>query len=251
MDILIVEDDAMHRAFLKAVVTNALPEGTCIREAEDGVSAVRQAEENESIDSVIMDLQMPQMNGVEAAKRLWRCRPDMKILFWSNYSEEAYVRGISRIVPDGAVYGYILKSAAEELLQIAMQGVFIGEQCVIDRTVQDLQKTAGNRSMTLTEAELEVLVDLFIGLTDKAIAHRRKISLRSVQARLQGLYGKLGLERHDIPTGPWGATFNPRSRAISVALSRGLVTLDLIAVEEERVARWLDETADGNGAQRD
>lgn len=242
MQMLIVEDDKMHRAFLKSAVISALPECTGVQEAEDGASAIA-CVEAQDVDSVILDLQMPKLNGVETAKRLWRRKPDIKILFWSNYSEEAYVRGISRIVPAGAVYGYVLKSTTEELLQLAIQGVFVGEQCVIDRTIRDLQITTADRSSALSDAELEVLADLFVGLTDKAIAHRRRISLRGVQARLQGLYAKLGLERCDIPTGPWGATFNPRCRAVSIAISRGILTSYMIDAEDTRLERWLGSEA--------
>ncbi len=44
---------------------------------------------------------MNERNGIEAARTIWKERPDTRILFWSNYSDEAYVRGVSRIVPEG------------------------------------------------------------------------------------------------------------------------------------------------------
>jgi DNA-binding NarL/FixJ family response regulator len=68
-----------------------------------------------------MDLQMHPRNGIEAARTIWRERPRTRILFWSNYSDEAYVRGVSRIVPPGAAYGYILKSASDERLRLALR----------------------------------------------------------------------------------------------------------------------------------
>lgn len=240
MTMLIVEDDALHRTFLRSALRHAMPADIDIIEAENGARALKLAEEWD-VDAVVLDLQMPELNGVEAARRLWRRRPETRILFWSNYSEEAYVRGISRIVPDKAVYGYILKSAAEDMLQLAIQGVFIGGQCVIDRTVRELQNADSPPQGALTESEREVLRDLCVGLTDKAIANRRRISLRTVQARLQALYGKLGLDRGDSSCEAWGETFNMRTRAISTALTRGLVTPDQLASDDAELERWLSD----------
>ena len=111
MNVLIAEDDALHRAFLKSAVEHALPDCQQVFEAGDGAVAVEVAGAN-PISGIIMDLQMPESNGVDAARAIWRSNPEMRILFWSNYADEAYVRGVSRIVPAGAVYGYLLKSAS-------------------------------------------------------------------------------------------------------------------------------------------
>ena len=120
MDVLLIEDDPVHRAFLKEVIELALPECTRLLEAEDGLAGERLAHEY-GVTAVVMDLQMPRRTGVEAAKTIWRDRPDTSILFWSNYADEAYVRGISRIVPEGAAYGYVLKTASEERLRLALR----------------------------------------------------------------------------------------------------------------------------------
>lgn len=95
MNVLIAEDDALHRAFLKSVVVNALPECSLVIEAEDGLTAI-QAMQSEQVNGVIMDLQMPGANGVDAAKQIWHEFPDMRILFWSNYADEA-TSAVSRV----------------------------------------------------------------------------------------------------------------------------------------------------------
>lgn len=69
MQMLIVEDDKLHRAFLKSAVEDALPDCTVVQEAEDGTSAVSQAEASQ-LTSVVLDLQLPRLNGVETEKRL-------------------------------------------------------------------------------------------------------------------------------------------------------------------------------------
>jgi DNA-binding NarL/FixJ family response regulator len=220
MDVLIIEDDALHRSYLHEAVRAALPECRSVLEAENGLIGEAQARSSR-IEHVVMDLQMSERNGIEAARTIWRERPDTKILFWSNYSDEAYVRGVSRIVPEGATYGYVLKSASEDRLKLALRSVFMESQCVIDREVRGIQQKSLGNSLGLSDVEYEILIDVALGLTDKAIAHRKHLSLRSVQNRLQQLYEKLDVyesygRNHEGSEG-W---FNLRMRAVAVALQR-------------------------------
>lgn len=237
MNVLIAEDDALHRSFLKSAVKLALPECGQIFEAEDGTDAI-EIINSQVVEGVIMDLQMPRASGVDAAKEIWRQHPDMHILFWSNYADEAYVRGVSRIVPPGAVYGYLLKSASEERLALAVRGVFIQDQCIIDREVRGVQQRSENTLEGLTDSEFEVLTDIALGMTDKAIADRRKISTRGVQSRLKHLYEKLCIDQADVnPT--FGPVFNSRTRAVAVAFSRGLLNVDGLAACQIDLEDWL------------
>ncbi|WP_312408678.1 response regulator transcription factor [Rhizobium sp.] len=236
MNVLIVEDDALHRAFLNEAVRAALPECGHVIEAENGLKGEGQARTSR-IENVVMDLQMSERNGIEAARTIWRERPDTKILFWSNYSDEAYVRGVARIVPEGATYGYVLKSASEERLKLALRSVFVESQCVIDREVRGIQQKSFGNSPGLTDAEYEILVDVALGLTDKAIAKRKHLSLRSVQNRLQQLYEKLGV--YETPGQGSEGWFNLRTRAVAVALSRKVLNASAI----ERAERDLRQSA--------
>ena len=237
MNVLITEDDALHRAFLKTTVENALPECDQVLEAEDGEIAMQKVATND-VFGIIMDLQMPKASGVDAAKEIWRRNPDMRILFWSNYADEAYVRGVSRIVPSGAVYGYLLKSASEERLELAVRGVFLQDQCIIDREVRGIQQRSEDTLEGLTDSEFEVLTDIALGMTDKAIARRRNISTRSVQSRLKHLYEKLCIDASD--TGfEFGPVFNSRTRAVATAFSRGLLNADGLAASQESLDEWL------------
>jgi len=236
MDVLIVEDDALHRAFLNEAVRAALPECGHVIEAENGLKGEGQARTSR-IENVVMDLQMSERNGIEAARTIWRERPDTKILFWSNYSDEAYVRGVARIVPEGATYGYVLKSASEERLKLALRSVFVESQCVIDREVRGIQQKSFGNSPGLTDAEYEILVDVALGFTDKAIAKRKHLSLRSVQNRLQQLYEKLGV--YETPGQGSEGWFNLRTRAVAVALSRKVLNASAI----ERAERDLRQSA--------
>jgi DNA-binding NarL/FixJ family response regulator len=237
MNVLITEDDALHRAFLKTAVEHALPECEQVFEAENGAVAIETVDAH-VVHGIIMDLQMPKASGVDAAKEIWHNNPDMRILFWSNYADEAYVRGVSRIVPAGAVYGYLLKSASEERLELAVRGVFMEDQCIIDREVRGVQQRSEDTLEGLTDSEFEVLTDIALGMTDKAIAERRRISTRSVQSRLKHLYEKLCIDQTEVNPN-FGPVFNSRTRAVAVAFSRGLLNVDGLAANQEMMEDWL------------
>lgn len=239
MNLLIAEDDPFHRSFLRAIVSKALPDCEEIFEAVDGDEAL-ECVKRESIGGVVMDLQMPKASGVAAASGIWHHSPTMRILFWSNYADEAYVRGISRIVPADAVYGYLLKTASEHRLELAVQGVFQEDQCVVDREVRGVQQRSQNIHEGLSDAEFEVLRDIALGMTDKVIAARRSISTRGVQSRLKSLYDKMGIDPTPI-TKEIGPAFNSRTRAVAVAMSRGLLNAEGLAIDEERYKAWLDK----------
>lgn len=235
---LIVEDDTLHRNFLREVIIASDIECTQLIEAADGEEAIRLVQEY-APKGVIMDLQMPKKTGVQAAKAIWAGNPSMPIVFWSNYDDEAYVRGITKIVPPCATYGYILKTSSRERLRRSIQCVFLEGQNVIDQEIRGVQQRSLGRSEGLTESEYEVLLDITLGLTDQAIADRRKISLRSVQGRLQQLYGKLGLI--EMPTLRSGAAeFNSRTRAIAVALMSRLINEKSIETAELDYRRSTD-----------
>lgn len=68
---------------------------------------------------------MRERNGIDAARTIWSERPETRILFWSNYADEAYLRGLTRIVPVGSPYGYVLKTAPVQRLHLAMRAVLV------------------------------------------------------------------------------------------------------------------------------
>lgn len=239
MKVLIVEDDPLHRSYLHEAVCSALPECQTVIEAENGVAGEQLARHHKSAH-IVMDLQMTHRNGIEAARTIWKERPDTRILFWSNYSDEAYVRGVSRIVPDGAAYGYVLKSASDERLKLALRSIFVESQCVIDREVRGLQQKSIGHASSFTDSEYEILVDIALGLTDRAIARRRNLSLRSVQNRLQHLYDKLDVYQVTADEHA-DSRFNLRARAVTVAFLRKLLNYSALERAEAELQDWLKE----------
>jgi DNA-binding NarL/FixJ family response regulator len=234
MKVLIVEDDPLHRAYLNDSVRAALPECDAVIEATDGAEGEALAREVPEAH-VVMDLQMQPRTGIDAARTIWRERPQTRILFWSNYSDEAYVRGVSRIVPPGAAYGYVLKSASDERLRLALRGIFVENQCVIGGAVRGTQQKSLAPSAGISESEYEVLVDIALGLTDRAIATRRGLSLRSVQNRLQSIYAKLDVHGDD----PLVGVYNLRARAVATAVLRKLLNYGALDRAEAELGEWL------------
>ena len=237
---LIVEDDALHRAFLREVISLADISCTELIEADDGDEAVQLAKRH-AVKGVVMDLQMPKKTGVQAARAIWAHDPSLPILFWSNYADEAYVRGITKIVPSSATYGYLLKTSSKERLRRSMQCVFLEGQNIIDREIRDVQQRGADHREGLTDAEYEALLDIAIGLTDQAIANRRAISLRSVQGRLQQLYSKLGVADAP-PVDGHSAIYNSRTRTIAAALTRRLINSKSIEMAEQEYLKWTSST---------
>jgi DNA-binding NarL/FixJ family response regulator len=187
---------------------------------------------------IVMDLQMSRRNGIEAARTIWREHPQRRILFWSNYSDEAYMRGISRIVPGGAAYGYVLKSAADARLKLALRSIFVENQCVIDTEVRGLQQRSLTQSSALTDSEYEILTDIALGLTDRSIARRRHLSPRSVQNRLTQIYAKLDVY-DETGAARQSTAFNLRARAVTAALLAKLINTSAIERAEADLQVWL------------
>lgn len=232
MKILLVEDDPLHAAFLRDAVAQALPEVSQILTAENGREGETMARRD--VQAVVMDLQMKERNGIDAARTIWSERPDTRILFWSNYADEAYLRGLMRIVPSGSPYGYVLKTAPVQRLHLAMRAVLIEGQVVVDREIHRLQQRQSRPAQGLSESEYSVLLDMALGLPDREIARRRGMSERTVQNRLLALYDKLAV---DLPGD--APAMNKRVRAVACALASGALNVEALRIAEREMLDWL------------
>ena len=99
--VIVAEDSPRDREFLANSIT-------CfdLIFANDGEQAVKCLKETQA-RYIISDIQMPNMNGIELAHSIWEISPDARIVFWSHYKDEIYLRSLSRIIPPDTVYGYI------------------------------------------------------------------------------------------------------------------------------------------------
>ena len=232
MKVLLVEDDQFHASYMEDVLVEALPEVTQIFHALNGDEAEREARAM-AIEAVVMDLRMSRRNGIEAARTLWQERPETRILFWSNYADEAYLRGISAIVPEDSAYGYLLKTAPRNRLKLALRAVLVEGQVIVDREIHRLQRAKAAPRNMLDDSEYAVLLDLCLGLQDRIIAERRGVSLRTVQNRLLSLYDKLGVddEDGDIPV-------NKRVRAMNRALVTRTLNIETLEAAQRDFDLW-------------
>jgi DNA-binding NarL/FixJ family response regulator len=238
MCIVVAEDVLFQRDYLRTLIVDNFADVGPIIETDDGQKAVELVRDNNP-RLVVLDIKLTGLSGVKAARQIWEEMPLARIIFWSQYKDEIYVRELARIVPAETVYGYVLKSSPDERLIAALKAVLLEEQCWIDPEIRLVQSRAINKVSGLTDVEYEALIDISLGLTDKAIARRRYLSERGVQNRLRELYAKLGVDLEQVVDERWGSTYSPRSRAISLGLQRGLINAEELAREDESLRRWL------------
>lgn len=236
MRTLIVEDNTAQREHLERLLRERLPQALPAASVADGAQALIRAR-LESPELLVLDIQLPGANGIEIARSVWKERPETRIVFWSQFKDEIYVRRLAQIVPAETVYGYVLKSSPDEKLVQALRAVLCDEQCWLDREIRGIQARALQSPSALTDAEFEALIDIALGLTDRGVARRRYLSRRGAQNRLHGLYTRLGVERDEEP----GSLFSPRNRAVFEGIRRGLINADVLTAENAALERWLEE----------
>lgn len=230
--LIIADDNPRDRHFLVEVLARYAPVITA--NGQEALDAC--AEEPEPW--IVTDIQMPGLNGVELARVIWTRQPAARLLFWSQHSDETYVRALSKTVPPETVYGYVLKNNSAEIVARAAQAVFDEEQCWIDPQVRRVQARALHAHAALSDAEYEVMIDIALGLTDNTIAERRYLSRRGVQNRLHSLYVKLGASEEITHKRIGTEVLNIRARAVAIALQRGLINAFELEREQQLLDAW-------------
>lgn len=210
-----------------------------IEEAHDGLEAVKIARTLKP-DFILMDIAMPQQNGIKAAAEIWKEYPALKILFWSQYHHEAYIRELGKIVPDEAIHGYILKSESDSELASAIEHVFIRDLPYVTSRVEEVRHRLRDKTSAISDPEFDTLMDIAIGLTDKAIALKEHISYRGAQNRLSNLLNKL-LKGDDtyLKESAGMEVYNPRTRLVYEAFKRGLLTQEDLDEHNKSHKNWL------------
>jgi len=233
--LIIVDDNPRDRIFLSEILVEYNPISTA--NAEEALDACRTEEE----PWVVTDIQMPGRNGIELARIIWKQHLKAKLLFCSQYCDETYVRTLSKLTPPETVYGYVLKSNSAENIVIAAKNVFQDEQCWLDPKIRTIQARTQRRDCALSDVEFEALINIALGLTDMAIAERCYLSKRGVQNRLKSLYLKLGAGQETINLKSDSELMNTRSRAVAIALQRGLINAYELEKEENMLKEWLSK----------
>ncbi len=192
-----------------------------------------------SPDLVIMDICLQQSSGLSLAERIWSTNPRTKIVFWVHSHHDAFVGEITKISPYEATFGYVLKTESQEKLIHAISSVAIHSCQYTDPAAKTVFDRPMYKSDALTDAEQETLLDITLGLTDRAIASRRGITVRGVQNRLSTMSLKIMRQDHWRLKQPHGLeVFNPRTRLVHEALKRGFMRVDQLACADRDFDDW-------------
>lgn len=189
--VLLADDHALVREGLRYVL-DADPGIEVVAEAANGRIAVELALAHRP-DVVILDITMPEENGLKAAARLREVMPDVRILLLSMHEQAEYVREGMRL----GVHGYLLKDSAGDELRTAIRTVHDGgaffSPAVAQRIESPTDEAADSASplAVLTPREVDVLGGVARGLTNKAMAAELGISRRTVEAHREALMRKL------------------------------------------------------------
>jgi DNA-binding NarL/FixJ family response regulator len=199
--ILLADDHVTVRHGLKLLI-DAQPDMKVVAEASDGDTAVRSAVALKP-DVVVMDISMPGMNGLEATRALKKQQPGIAVITLTRHSDDAYLQELLR----AGVSGYVLKqSAPSELLQAiraaAAGGQYLDSTLTARVTAGFLARegrTVDKPGATLSQREAEVLRLIASGYSNKEIAGRLTLSVKTVEAHKANAMRKLGLNgRIDI-----------------------------------------------------
>ncbi|MBN2553506.1 MAG: response regulator transcription factor [Spirochaetales bacterium] len=218
MRLLIVDDHEIVRKGL-TVLLSTEKDIEVVGEARNGSEAVAKCDSLEP-DVVLMDLVMPEMDGIEATGRITETHPDTKILVLTSFAADDKV---FPAVKAGAL-GYLLKDSSPEELLEAIHRVHRGEpslEPVIARKVlQEISHPGREKRTTdpLTERELEVLRLISQGLSNKEIASKLFVAEWTVRTHVSNVLGKLHLAS--------------RTQAALYALRSGLASLDDVPPSE-------------------
>jgi DNA-binding NarL/FixJ family response regulator len=175
-----------------------------VAEASNGHEAV-DAFRLHSPDVTLMDLQMPQMSGIDAMIIIRSERPDARIIVLTTYAGDALAR---RALQAGA-HAYVLKSLVRKDLLNTIRTVHAGQRRVDPEIAAQLAEHTGDD--TLTPREIEVLAQIAAGNSNKRIADRLAITEETVKGHVRNILSKLGA--------------GDRTHAVTSALRRGIIEL--------------------------
>ncbi|HEV3102392.1 MAG TPA: response regulator transcription factor [Candidatus Dormibacteraeota bacterium] len=209
--VLIADDQTLFRSGL-ARLLDSDERVTVVGQAVDGLEAVKMALALKP-DVVLMDIKMPNLDGIEAARRIIGENPKIRVLMLTTFEADNHV---IQALKAGAS-GYVLKDSQAEAIVSSVLAVVAGERvmasAVANRVVEMLTGTTTPKEFYdgLTAREVEILKMLASGMANKQIAFKLKISDKTVRNHVSNMYEKLNI-------------FD-RSQAVLYAVRKGLVEI--------------------------
>jgi len=201
--ILAVDDHALAREGI-AVLVGTQPDMTLVAQASNGREAIQQFRTHRP-DVTLMDLQMPEMNGIEALIAIRNEFPDAKIVVLTTYQGDVQ---ILRALKAGA-QGYLLKNTFHKELLETVRAVHAGRKALSPEASYEIAEHATDDA--LTPAEVAVLRLIAAGNANKQIADQLSITEETVKSRVKSILSKLGA--------------NDRTQAAMIGLKRGIIEL--------------------------
>src|SRR5580692_7103779 len=201
--VLTVDDHPLLREGIAAVLGNQ-PDLAVVGEASNGYEAVKQCRAL-TPDIVLMDLEMPQMSGVDAIVAIRAALPQTRIIVLTAHGSDAQ---ILRALDAGAA-GYLLKDGMRKELVDTIRRVHAGHRGFSPAVAQKIVEHQADDA--LTERELGVLMSVAAGNSNKIVADRLSISEETVKSHMRSILSKLGA--------------NDRTHAVTLAVKRGLISL--------------------------
>jgi DNA-binding NarL/FixJ family response regulator len=187
--VLIVDDHAIVRTGLYQLLTTT-DDLEPVGGATDGEQAVAMAAELHP-DVVLMDLSMPDTDGIAATQRIVEENPRTHVLVLTSFSDPSRIRAAM----DAGAEGYLLKESATEVILAGIRQLVVGESPLDPKAARELltSRRRPPKEIKLTTREQEVLQMLGAGLSNKAIARRLGIAVRTVKAHVTSIFQSLGV----------------------------------------------------------
>ena len=213
--ILIADDHPLLREALCQVFSSQ-KDMEIVGQAGNGEEAIDLASQLKP-DILVMDIMMPKFDGLEASRQIKKITPNTAILILTAYDDDNYVLGLL----EAGATGYLMKSAKGQDLVEAVRAVRAGESVLHPKIIEKLLKqaivkpveTTGHKlKELLSDREMEMLKLLATGMSNKEIAEKLCLSLRTVKAHMSNIFTKMNVAS--------------RSEALVEALRRGLLTLE-------------------------
>ena len=192
-NIILVDDHLILRQGIKSLIT-AENIAKVIGEASNGIELLELLK-NHKPDIVIMDIDMPHMNGMEATQKALEMIPELKIIAFTMFGDEEYYYKMI----DLGVKGFILKSSGIAELENAINGVMLGESYFSPEVLRKIISSLGRNkqvknslNVEFTSREIEVLQQICLGLNNEEIAEKLFISPKTIKSHRSNLLGKTG-----------------------------------------------------------
>jgi DNA-binding NarL/FixJ family response regulator len=197
ISIIIADDQILFREALRSLLETQ-PDFRIASEASNGLEAVKRVQEFQP-DVVLMDLRMPEMDGVQAIRIIHDTYPDVKIIMLTTFDEE---EGLFDGLQAGAI-GFLLKDIKSDQLYAAIKSAANGEYILapsaLSKLIEKVTKTESSKKIQqeqliepLSQREIEVLSLVAIGLSNKEIAAKLVISEGTVKNHISSILAKLG-----------------------------------------------------------